>query len=144
MNLSPFIAIIFQRKRLYLLGFATAVALAALISIAPHTVWADAGPPPTPTWTNTPVPPTLTPTVTFPPPTPTVTLTLIPTAALPVPTDAGAGQVVATQPVPTLPAEPSGGGGALACMPLAIIFILGVVIAATWLLTRRSQEEVIT
>jgi hypothetical protein len=146
MNLSPVRAIIFQRKHLLVLVCAFMIALAALVLIAPFSVWADAGPAPTPTWTNTPVPPSPTVTVTFPLPTPTITitatLTLVPTTGLPVPTDAGAGQVAET-PVPTA-GEQAGGGGALACMPLAIIFILGVVIAATWLLTRRSQEEVVT
>ena len=127
-----------SKSRLFLAGLLLA-SLAALWFGLPSTVLADSGGFPTPT--RTPVPPTSTNTPTLvPSSTPTQGIT-------------PAAQVVNTATlVPAAPAiigtaapttAPSGGAGALACLPLAIIFILAIVIGATWLLTRRSSEEVL-
>ena len=109
--------------------------LAALWLMLPSTVLADSGGFPTPT--RTPVPPTSTLT---PLPTSTITQTSVPPAQIAnTATLAPAGPAISVTEAPT-PA-PSAAGGALACMPLAIIFILAVVIGATWLLSRRSATE---
>lgn len=126
------------KPRLLLAGLLLA-SLAAIWLGFPSIVKADSGGFPTPT--RTPVPPTSTST-------PTLTPTATPTQGI-----TPAAQVINTATlVPAAPAiietavptpAPSGGGGALACMPLAIIFIMAIVIGATWLLSRGSAEEVI-
>jgi hypothetical protein len=119
-------------RRLALL-FTFFTMLLALGAFQPGRVQADAGPFPTRTPTVTLTPErttTLTPTFTQTP-----TITLIPTNT----------QVVLEQeeqPLPVTgptPSPPSPGNSLFACWPIALIFILAVIIASTYLLTRRAQ-----
>jgi hypothetical protein len=96
--------------------------------------YADAGPFPTRTPTIT-LTPTSSPSPTQPLVTLTPTITLVPT-----PTDLELGQVVpplVVAPTPT-PAPP--GRSLFACWPIALIVLVAIIIASTYLLTRYSSQ----
>lgn len=107
------------------------VALLALGLAQARPALADAGPFPTRT-------PTHTPTATT---TPTPTLGPTPTSTL-IPTNTPIGAILQQLPSPTLapptPAPTAAGGFLSACWPIALLVVLAVIIASTYLLTRRA------
>ena len=118
-----------------MLAAAALVLCFALATVSAPKGLADSGGFPTRVPTNTLIPPT--PTWTQPALIVANTSTPLPPApTVPSPTVEGPLVVVATEtPVPT------GGGATVACLPLAIILLLGLVIGGAYFFSRRTTEE---